>query len=113
MSRLKDLYKNEIMDAMPADEETAGGEAAAQAPAESPAPAQALEVPRNLDLSLNTELQKVLFQKMTIGGITGTVCAVKEGTVVIETGADRVRLEMTKESIATRFTKDAKSGESK
>ena len=41
------------------------------------------------------------------------VCAVKEGTVVIETGADRVRLEMTKESIATRFTKDAKSGESK
>ena len=29
MSRLKDLYKNEIMDAMPADEETAGGEAAA------------------------------------------------------------------------------------
>ena len=50
---------------------------------------------------------------LTIGGITGTVCAVKEGTVVIETGADRVRLEMTKESIATRFTKDAKSGESK
>lgn len=65
-SDLLDL--NEIMDAMPADEETAGGEAAAQAPAESPAPAQALEVPRNLDLSLNTELQKVLFQKMTIGG---------------------------------------------
>ena len=45
---------------------------------------------------------------LTIGGITGTVCAVKEGT-----GADRVRLEMTKESIATRFTKDAKTGESK
>ena len=50
---------------------------------------------------------------LTIGGITGTICAVKEGTVVIETGADRVRLEMTKESIATRFTKDAKTGESK
>ena len=49
----------------------------------------------------------------SIGGITGTICAVKEGTVVIETGADRVRLEMTKESIATRFTKDAKTGESK
>ena len=68
-SDLLDL--NEIMNAMPADEETAGGEAAAQTPAESPAPAQALEVPRNLDLSLKTELQKVLFQKMTIGGITG------------------------------------------
>ena len=49
----------------------------------------------------------------TTGGIIGDVCAVKEGTVVIETGADRVRLEMTKESIATRFTKDAKTGESK
>ena len=49
----------------------------------------------------------------TIGGILGTVCAVKENSVVIETGADRVRLEMTKESIATRFTKDAKTGESK
>ena len=29
----------------------------------------------------------------TIGGILGTVCAVKENSVVIETGADRVRLE--------------------
>ena len=28
-----------------------------------------------------------------IDGIIGTVCAVKEKTVVIETGADRVRLE--------------------
>ena len=29
----------------------------------------------------------------TIGGIVGTICAVKEETIVIETGADRVRLE--------------------
>lgn len=36
------------------------------------------------------------------GGITGTVCAVKENTVVIETGADRVRIEMTKWAITTR-----------
>ena len=49
----------------------------------------------------------------TIGGIVGTICHVKENSIVIETGADRVRLEMTKESIATRFTKDAKTGESK
>lgn len=38
----------------------------------------------------------------TIGGIIGTVCAVKEMSVVIETGADRVRLEMTKWAIGTK-----------
>lgn len=36
----------------------------------------------------------------TIGGIVGTVCAVKEDTVVIETGADRVRMEFTKWAIS-------------
>lgn len=64
-SDLLDL--NEIMDAMPS-----GGDAVGEEPAaEAPASAQTLEVPRNLDLSLSTELQKVLFQKMTIGSITG------------------------------------------
>lgn len=38
----------------------------------------------------------------TIGGIVGTICAVKENTVVIETGADRVRVEFTKSAIASR-----------
>ena len=38
----------------------------------------------------------------TIGGICGTICAVKEATVVIETGADRVRLEMTKWAISSK-----------
>ena len=32
----------------------------------------------------------------SIGGIVGTICAVKESTVVIESGADRVRIELTK-----------------
>ena len=32
----------------------------------------------------------------SIGGITGTVCAVKENTIVIESGADRVRIELAK-----------------
>ena len=86
-SDLLDL--NEIMNAMPADEETAGGEAAAQTPAESPAPAQALEVPRNLDLSLKTELQKVLFQKMTIGGITGEM-RMADGTLSLS----RLRMQL-------------------
>ena len=38
----------------------------------------------------------------TIGGITGTVCAVKENTIVFETGADRVRLEITKWAVSTK-----------
>ena len=38
----------------------------------------------------------------TIGGILGTVCAVKENSVVIETGADRVRIEMTQWAIGTK-----------
>ena len=37
----------------------------------------------------------------TIGGVIGTVCAVKEETIVIETGADRVRIEFTKWAIST------------
>ena len=38
----------------------------------------------------------------TIGGIVGTVCAVKEETIVIETGADRVRMEFTKWAISNK-----------
>lgn len=37
----------------------------------------------------------------TIGGIIGTVCAVKDETIVIETGADRVRIEFAKWAIST------------
>ena len=32
----------------------------------------------------------------TIGGIVGTICKVDESTIVIETSADRVRIEFTK-----------------
>ena len=38
----------------------------------------------------------------SIGGITGTICAVKESTIVIESGADRIRLELTKWAVSTR-----------
>ena len=38
----------------------------------------------------------------TIGGITGTICAVKENTLVIETGADRVRIEFTKWAVSSK-----------
>lgn len=38
----------------------------------------------------------------TIGGITGTICAVKENTIVFESGADRVRLEVTKWAVSSK-----------
>ena len=40
----------------------------------------------------------------TIGGITGTICAVKEKTIVLETGADRVRIEFTKWAVSSKGT---------
>lgn len=40
----------------------------------------------------------------TIGGVVGTICAVKEQTVVMETGADRVRVEFTKWAISSKGT---------
>ncbi len=43
----------------------------------------------------------------TIGGITGTICSVKETTVVFESGADRVRLEIAKWGVSTKNGKPA------
>ncbi len=37
----------------------------------------------------------------TIGGIIGTVCAVKDDCIVIETGADRVRIEFAKWAVSS------------
>ncbi|MDE7005388.1 MAG: AsmA family protein, partial [Alistipes sp.] len=64
-SELLDL--NEIMAALPASDE------AGAAPAEAAAsePMQAIEVPKNLNLSLNTDLHEILFNKMTISALTG------------------------------------------
>ena len=42
----------------------------------------------------------------TIGGIVGTICAVKDQTIVIETGADRVRIEFTKWAISSKGTQN-------
>ena len=38
----------------------------------------------------------------TIGGIVGTICAVKANSVVLETGADRVRIELMKWAISSK-----------
>ena len=40
----------------------------------------------------------------TIGGITGTVVDVKESRIVLETGADQVRIELEKWAISTNET---------
>ena len=41
---------------------------------------------------------------VTIGGITGTVVDVKENKIVLETGADQVRIEFEKWAISTNET---------
>lgn len=49
----------------------------------------------------------------TIGGITGKICAVKEKSIVFETGADRVRIEIAKWGIANKGTPEAPDVEKK
>ena len=49
----------------------------------------------------------------SIGGIIGTVVSVKEDKIVIETGADQVRIEMAKWGISTNDTADARIAEEK
>lgn len=40
----------------------------------------------------------------TIGGLVGSICHIKEDRVVIETGADRVRVEFLKSAIQSNDT---------
>lgn len=47
----------------------------------------------------------------TIGGITGTVVNVKEDKIVLETGADQVRIEFRKWAISTNETAAAAAKE--
>ena len=68
-SDLLDL--NEIMNALPGDASDTP-DVEEETPADAGAAAStALEIPRNLNLSLNTELHKVLFGKMTFDRIRG------------------------------------------
>ena len=43
----------------------------------------------------------------SIGGIVGTICAVKEATIVVETGADRVRIELAKWAVSSKSAQTA------
>lgn len=52
----------------------------------------------------------------TIGGVVGTICAVKANSVVLETGADRVRIELMKWAISSKgvqVAENEKESESK
>lgn len=44
-------------------------------------------------------------QITTIGGIVGTIIAIQEDSIVIETSADRVRVEFAKWAVSTKDTK--------
>lgn len=69
-SELLDL--NELMAATASDPATAEETPAAEQPAEEATTAvSAIEVPRNLNLSLSTELNRILFGKMDIGKLSG------------------------------------------
>ena len=59
------------------------------------------------------ESLKIGDEVMTIGGIMGRVVAVKDDSVVIETGADRTKIRFTKQAIAKNVTADAKIAELK
>ena len=50
---------------------------------------------------------KVGDEIITIGGIAGTVVDVKEDKFVIETSADRVRIEFTKWAVSSKGTQAA------
>ena len=43
----------------------------------------------------------------TIGGIVGTIVDIKENNIVIETSADRVRMELAKWAVSTNETAEA------
>ena len=47
----------------------------------------------------------------SIGGIIGTICAVKESTIVIETSADRVRIELAKWAVSSKGTQTVENAQ--
>ncbi len=49
----------------------------------------------------------------TIGGIVGDIVSVKDETIVIETSADKVRVEFTKWAVSTNNTADKAAAKAK
>lgn len=49
----------------------------------------------------------------TIGGVVGDIVSVKDETIVIEVGADKVRIEFTKWAVSTNNTKEKEAAKAK
>ena len=49
----------------------------------------------------------------TIGGVVGTICQVKEDTIIIETSADRVRVEFAKFAVSSNNTAEKEAAKQK
>lgn len=49
----------------------------------------------------------------TIGGVVGDIVSVKDETIVIEVGADKVRVEFTKWAVSTNNTKEKEAAKAK
>lgn len=81
-SELLDL--NELMAAVPAGDATPE-----QEPTPADGTASVLEIPRNLRLALNTDLQRILFRQMTVADLTGGM-RLAEGTLRL----DKLRMQL-------------------
>ena len=78
------LDANELMAMMPAEEESAESQPEQPAAEEvDDEPMQAIEVPKNLNLSLAVDMKKILFQQMTFEDFVGRV-ALANGTLSID-----------------------------
>lgn len=62
------------------------------------------EKKKNKELESMRSSLKVGDRVTTIGGIVGTVCNIKNDKIVIETGADQVRVEFAKWAISSNDT---------
>lgn len=65
------LNLNQLMESISSEESAAEETAAPETPAAEEAPTGVIVVPENLDLSLSTNLKKILFQQMTISDVEG------------------------------------------
>ncbi len=49
----------------------------------------------------------------TIGGVIGDIVTIKDDTIVIEVGADKVRIEFTKWAVSTNNTREKETAKAK
>ncbi|MCD8160669.1 MAG: preprotein translocase subunit YajC [Clostridiales bacterium] len=69
--------------------------------------------PENKRKKQATELRNSLTvgdEVTTISGVVGTICAVKQNSIVIETGADRVRIELMKWAVSSKGVQTTEDG---